>query len=211
MKTLAVFGASGKTGRFVVEQALKKGYAVRALVRDPSRVAKSGPQFQVIQGDATNSANVEETIKGSDAVISVIGGAKNSPPDIKLLSAKYILAAMSKQGVKRFLRLASAPLGVPGEGDRASLGQKLMAGMIKSMMKAMVEDELKSAELIRSSAVEWTLVRAPMLNDNPGKSDCKVGALGSVGNKVSRETVAIFMLNEVEKGQYMRKSPLVSD
>ena len=63
----------------------------------------------MIQGDLTDPAKVEETVRGTDAVLSVIGAAKGSPRDIKAVATRNIDAAMKKNGVKRVIRLASAP------------------------------------------------------------------------------------------------------
>jgi putative NADH-flavin reductase len=82
MSTIAIFGASGQTGRHLTEQALKQGYAVKALVRNPARLTTHDPNLKVIQGDLTDPAQVEETVRGTDAVLNVIGAAKGSPSDI---------------------------------------------------------------------------------------------------------------------------------
>jgi putative NADH-flavin reductase len=212
MKTLAVFGASGRTGRELVKHAIDRGYAVRALARDPAKIPAASPNLQIIKGDATNAVNVEETIKGADAVISVLGMVKGSAPDLKVVSTGYIVDAMKKHGVKRFLKMASAPFGVPGEGDKPTFGQKLMTGLVKVMMKAPVEDDVKSCEQLTASDVDWTIVRAPMLTSaSLGKSEYKIGSLGNSGGKVSRASVAAFILDELEKGQFIQKSPLVSN
>jgi len=50
MKTIAVFGASGNTGKPLTEMALKDGYAVKALVHTPARLDLQHPNLQVIQG-----------------------------------------------------------------------------------------------------------------------------------------------------------------
>lgn len=49
---IAIFGASGRTGRPLVEQALEAGHEVRALVRDPSKLTESHGRLAVIRGDA---------------------------------------------------------------------------------------------------------------------------------------------------------------
>ncbi len=119
---------------------------------------------------------------------------------------------MQRKGVKRSLRLASAPVGVRGEGDDPTVGQKLTAGLMKLLAGAMVNDELKASEDVRSSSVECTLVRAPMLADTLYSERYRVGSLDkNSGRKVSRATIAQFILDEIENGKYMRKSPLVTD
>jgi hypothetical protein len=110
------------------------------------------------------------------------------------------------------IRLASAPFGVTGEGDDPTVGQKLLTGLVKLFAGSMVNDERKASEDVRHSSVEWTLVRAPILTDAPYPGKYQVGSLGrKSGRKVSRATIAQFILDEIEKGKYIRKSPLVTD
>jgi nucleoside-diphosphate-sugar epimerase len=211
VRALAIFGASGKTGRELVIQAIDRGYAIRALARDPARVTNAGPKVSVIAGDATDPAKVEETIKGTGAVVTVLGMAKGSAPDVKVMSTRHIVAAMQKLGVKRVIKMASAPFGVPGEGDKPGFGQKLMTGLVTVLMKAPVEDDLRSCAELRSSGLDWTIVRAPMLTSAPLGEPYRVGSYGNSVGKVSRASVAAFILDELEKDVYIRKSPLVSN
>ena len=212
MKTIAVFGATGKTGKELVRQAIDRGYSIRALVRNPAKIETAETNVHIIQGDVMDSGKVEETIRGAEAVLNVLGGAKGSAPDLKVVSTGHIVSAMQKQGVKRILKMASAPFGVPGEGDKPSFGQKLMARMVKIMAKAPVIDDVISCEQLRKSPVDWTIIRAPMLTNKPlSTSRYRIGSLGNSGNSVSRASVAAFLLDELENGQYIRKSPLVSN
>jgi hypothetical protein len=54
---LAVFGASGRTGRPLVERALAEGHTVRALVRTPTKVGIQDARLELIQGDATDAVS----------------------------------------------------------------------------------------------------------------------------------------------------------
>ena len=73
MKSIAVFGATGKTGKEAVYQALKKGYKVVALARDPSKllyprgstpekgdVPFVDPNLTVFKGSVTDPASVRQ-------------------------------------------------------------------------------------------------------------------------------------------------------
>ncbi|GEM_PF-1952313 len=45
-------------------------------------------------------------------------------------------AAMNKLGVKRYIRIASAPFGVLDDGETPALGQRILSGIIKALMAA---------------------------------------------------------------------------
>ena len=212
MSTVAVLGATGRTGRIFVQEAVTRGHTVKALVRNVNALQDFPQGVHVIQGDATDESSLQQLIEGADVVVSLLGQTKGSSSDLKVKSTRLSLSIMQRKGVKRFFRLASAPIGVRGEGDDPTLGQKLLAGLAKLLGGAMVNDELKASEDVRSSSVAWTLVRAPILADTPYPGKYQVGSLGrKSGRRVSRATLAQFILDEMEKGSYIRKSPLVTD
>ena len=212
MSTVAVLGATGRTGRIFVQEAVRRGHIVKALVRNID-AKKDFPQgVNVIQGDATDESSLQQLIEGADVVVSLLGQAKGSSSDLKVKSTRLSLSIMQRKGVKRFLRLASAPFGVTGEGDEPTGGQRLMTGLVKLFAGSLVNDERKASEDVRHSSVEWTLVRAPILTDTPYPGKYQVGSLGrKSGRRVSRATIAQFILDEIENGKHIRKSPLVTD
>ncbi len=212
MSTVAVLGATGRTGRIFVQEAVRRGHTVKAFVRNVN-ARKDFPQgVNVIQGDATDESSLQQLIEGADVVVSLLGQAKGSSSDLKVKSTRLSLSIMQRKGVKRFLRLASAPFGVTGEGDEPTGGQRLMTGLVKLFAGSLVNDERKASEDVRHSSVEWTLVRAPILTDTPYPGKYQVGSLGrKSGRRVSRATIAQFILDEIENGKHIRKSPLVTD
>ena len=212
MKTIAVFGASGNTGKPFIEMALKDGYTVKALVRTPTKLGFQHPDLQVIRGDLTDSAKVEETIYGTDAVVSLIGAASGSPNNIKVIATEHIVAAMQKNNVKRFIRLGSAPFGVFVEGDKLNFGQRLRASLARTMMGTIVDDERQSVRLTEQSDLDWTVVRAPFLTTQPPKGTYRVGHLGiDAGRSITRNDLAAFVLEELKNAKYIRQLPLVSN
>jgi putative NADH-flavin reductase len=70
---LVIFGASGGTGRQLVEQALAQGDLVTAFVRDPVKLPLTHPNLRITQGDALRYDTVEPAVAGQDAVLSALG------------------------------------------------------------------------------------------------------------------------------------------
>lgn len=212
MKTIAVFGAAGNTGKPFTEMALKDGYAVKALVRTPAKLGLQHPNLQVIQGDLTDSAKVEETIRGTDAVVSLIAGSASSPKDIKTIAVRHIVDAMQKNNMRRYIVLGSAPYGVFAEGDKLNFGRRLMASLAKTLRRDRVDDERQSIRLTEQSELDWTVVRAPFLNNQPPKDNYRVVHLGiDAGNSITRTDLAAFVLDELKNAKYIRQMPLVSN
>jgi hypothetical protein len=70
---LLIFGATGGTGRALVEQALEQGHVVTAFARDPAKVRTTHKNLHVVKGDVSNYGSVDAAINGQDAVLSALG------------------------------------------------------------------------------------------------------------------------------------------
>lgn len=214
MRTIAVFGASGRTGKQFTELALKNEYAVKALVRNVSRLGTQHSNLQVIQGDALNPIDVKQTIDETEAVIDLIGPGKGkgSPPELQRTATRSILDAMRQQHVKRIVVLASLPFGILDPRDRPSFIHKSMMFMAKRLMGAMVQDAREHIQWIIQTELDWTVVRAPSLNDEPLRGNYRVGYLDAkTGKSIARSDVAAFMLDVLMNNKYVRQMPLLSN
>ena len=94
---LLIFGATGGTGRKLVEQALEQGHAVTAFARDPGKVKTTHLNLTVVKGDILEPASVTAAVQGQDSVLSALG--------IKLPMGTLILLLVTGQVVSRGLSL----------------------------------------------------------------------------------------------------------
>ena len=215
MSTIAVFGATGRSGLPLVRKALEEGYQVSALVRNPQKMTIVHPHLTVIQGEALDPRSVNETIANSDGVISVLGQDKASLPDFQTRATQLIVDVMKQQGVRRLISLTGGGVrdvanDKPGFMDNAIVFiMKNVAG--KGARQALF-DGISHAELIKKSGLDWTIVRGPMLTEDPAKGSYKVGYVGTVpGIKLTRTDLADFIIKEFETGQHLHKMPFVTN
>ena len=207
---LAVFGATGKTGKQLVEQALKAGHEVTVLVRTPSKLTLQSPKLTVVQGDVLNQVGVDKVVQGSDAVISVIGQTKGSPQDTQTVAISNIIAAMNKYGVKRLVSLTGA--GVDDPHDRPKFANHLIKLALKLMAGHVLQDAVNHAEVIHKSNLDWVIVRGPRLNEGPYTGKYRVGWVGvNTSARISRADLADFILKQTTDTTYLRQAPMVSD
>lgn len=207
---LAIFGATGRTGKPLVNQALKAGHEVVALVRTPSKLAIQNPKLTVLQGDAMTPADVDKVVQGSDAIISVLGQAKDSPRDMQTVAITIIIAAMNKYGIKRLVSLTGA--GVDDPRDRPKFANHLIKLALKMMSGHVLKDAENHADAIRKSNLDWVIVRGPMLTDGPHTGNYHVGWVGvNTGSRISRANLADFILKQTTDTTYLRQAPMVSD
>ena len=211
MKTIALLGGSGRTGQHFLQQALAQDYAVRALVRTPSKVNADADaaSLELIQGDVLNYADVLETVKGADLVVSLFGHVKDSPAWLQTDGTRNILRAMQEQGVERIISLSGG--GLPYEQDQPKFADKAIRFVMKVAVPKVLNDAVKHAEVLRDSDRMWTVVRGPRLTDKPKRGDYRVGWVGvNAGTKVGRADLADFVLRLVEDTQYDGQMPFVS-
>jgi putative NADH-flavin reductase len=206
---IVVFGASGGTGNHVVRQALETGHQVTAFVRNPEKLGIEHPNLVVCQGDVMHGGKVEQAISGQDAVISTLGSTRPPVPGMMETAAKNIVSTMQKHGVKRLISTTGA--GVRDPQDQPKLFDKVMKALLTVMAKDVLQDSEANVNLIRASDLAWTIVRFPRLVDGQHTGKYWVGYLGKdSGSKLSRADAADFILRELEKGEYVRKAPIVS-
>jgi putative NADH-flavin reductase len=206
---LTIFGATGKTGRHVVEQALAEGHEVTAFVRDAAKLDLHHERLRILQGDVTDAVRMREAVRGQDAVISVLGQTKTSSKDMLTVAARNLVPSMQEAGVRRLVTLVGA--GVPDERDTGSLGRTFMRGLMKLVARHVLEDAERHAEIVRASELAWTLVRPPRLTDGPKQGEYQTGYLQLGGtHSIARADVADFMLKLATDGRYVREAPMVS-
>lgn len=84
--TIALFGATGQTGRHVLNHALAQGHAVRALARDPGKLRVDADRLTVVAGDFDNIPALEETVRGATHVICCAGGTYGKGYDTGMMT-----------------------------------------------------------------------------------------------------------------------------
>lgn len=189
---LLVLGATGGTGRLVVEQALAAGHSVTALVRSPEKLATSQPNLRVVTGSATDPQSVAGALEGADAVISTLGGGGSVIAD----STTAIVAAARQTGVRRVVVLSSWLV----QRDRMSPVLRLATGIA---MKGLIKDKSAGEQLLRQSDLDWTIVYASVLGDGPatGSTVLPESAGWSLSQRISRVDVAACLIQAATSPQ----------
>ena len=206
---LAIFGATGRTGRHLLEQALEAGHEVRALARDPQRLPDGARAVDVVEGDALDAAHVAKTIAGTEAVLSALGHARDSPPDLLTRFTENAIAAMLEEGPRRLVVLTGA--GVRDEHDEPKLVDRAYGATLKLTSRKLLDDSTAMVRRLEESDLDWVVVRAPRLVEGPRTDGYNVGFVGRLsGVRANRGEVADFMLRQIEGDAWLGRAPLVS-
>lgn len=203
---ITVFGATGGTGKQVVEQALAAGHHVTALVRDPAKLAINNPALTVRRGNVLEPEDVFNAVSGAEAVIVSLGSTANNPDGVVAKGTANVVDAMQKAGVARLIVVTS--LGVGESKDQVPFFFKaLMATALRKTM----QDKEAQEKLVKASGLDWTIVRPGGLTDGPRTGQYRYGLDPKlVAGQVSRADVAEFVLKQLTDTQFLRKAPAIT-
>jgi len=204
---IAVFGGTGKTGQHLVQQSLDGGHEVVMLARNPATFTIQNPNLTVLQGDILDTERVEATIQGVAAVMSVLGPRSNKPEFVISRGTDHILNAMKRHNVQRII--ISAGAGVRDPLDKPKFIDHLFGFLLNLLSKNAVEDMKQVVAKVRHSDRDWSVIRVPMLTDQPSQGTLKIGYVGDITSRLSRADMAAFMLQQLDDDTYLKKAPAI--
>lgn len=207
MKML-ILGATGPTGRHVVDFALNAGDTVTVLVRQPAAMVDLADKVKVRVGDATSRTDLAQAMASQDVVVSALGRSTSMRADgLFTRAAAALLDAAKESGVSRLVWLSS--FGVGATFKSASPLQKF----IYSMLRNLYANKELSERGIRSSTLDWTLVYPTMLTHGEAKGAYVAGdRLPMKGNpSISRADVAHFLHHAAHTDEWVRRDAVITD
>lgn len=205
---ITVLGATGATGRLVVEQALARGDEVVAYVRNPQGL-QARPGLQVVAGQLSDTPALQAAIAGSDAVLSCLGTQEKKNVDLMQKSVPLIIQAMQGAQVQRLVLMSAY-----GVGETARTASLVARIAYKLVVGPVYRDKERSEALLAGSGLKWTGVYPVILTDGP-LADADVRPLSQVHKvaglpKVSRASVARALLDAAADDRTIGQKLVVS-
>ena len=209
---LAIFGANGATGRLLTERALTSGYAVTALLRDPSAFPYRD-RVRVVQGSAFDPAAIAETLAQSTAVLSALGAKSLRREDVLERAVPLLVAAMQTQGPRRLIVLGSAGA-LPTALDKQPAWRRSIVQNIvyNTFLKWPVASQVAQYRILSQSTLDWTMVMPPMLLNVAGRGAFRIDgeALPRNASRIARPDVADFMMAQLTSMHWFRKGVYIA-
>ena len=147
---IAIVGSTGRTGRHLLEQGLKRGHTITAFTRRPQELQGVQGLETVVHGDGLKLEDVRRTVQGQDAVISIAGSE-----DV----TRNIITAMQEAGVRRLICVSAYPI--------AATRPWLLLKIVKTIFRKPYAGLARMEQAIFISGLDWTIVRPPQLKDGP--------------------------------------------
>ena len=197
---LVVLGATGGTGRRLVDQAIHRGHEVVAYVRRPAAVEKR-PGVYVVGGELTHAGALTAALTGADAVLCAIGptGVKDLfGTDLMRRTLPVLSDAMTAAGVRRLVLMSAY-----GVGDTAASASRMVTILFATVVRSLYRDkQLAESRLARAGLDVTTVYPTALTNEPPGEAadvrDVTTVSRVSGMPKISRAAVATAMLDAVE-------------
>ncbi|OSZ79774.1 hypothetical protein CAP36_00475 [Chitinophagaceae bacterium IBVUCB2] len=214
---ILILGATGRTGKHILEQTLHKGYIVHVLVRDRSKIHLVHNQLHIFEGSPADITAIEKAMKDCEAVLSALNISRTSdfpwaglrtPKDFLSDTMNKIIAVCNKLGCKRII--VTTAWGV-------NESKKEIPGWFRwfienSNIKYPYRDHGLLEELLKASSLDWTIIRPAGLINSSKEKKVKVSfnGLPKPGLTISRRNVARFMVAALEEHAYIKELPTIS-
>ena len=212
MAKVLIIGASRGIGLETVRAALRAGHGVRALARSAATIPIQNPGLDKVSGDALDSDTMRKALEDVEVVIQTLG-VDFSPRAIFegttlfSQSTRILVDAMKDAGVKRLIAVTGL-----GAGDSRGHGGFLYDAVVFPLLLKRVYDDKDVQEwVIRSSGLDWTIVRPGLLTSRSATGryrvlttpkDWRVGV-------ISRADVADFLVRQIDDRALIGTTPLL--
>lgn len=212
---VVVFGASGATGRLIVEELAQLPVSITAVVRPGSEVKlPSHSGTKIAKGSPTDINFLKQIIRKGDIVISALGqnratrspwAAMKSPIDILENSTKAILEVADANEVARFIYLSA--YGVGKDWGKLPWWMRLIINT--SNVKYAYRDHGKAEVVISQHSTTSTILKPVILvdgNEYCAPVEIEHGAPTSALAKINRRAIAKYIVNGISKEDFLNFS-----
>lgn len=209
MKVLLI-GATGNLGRPLLRELLARGHEVAVLVRDPAPLREEFPDIPATAGDAFDRATVAAAAAGNDAIVSSVAMRDEPQRGRSAVELTRTLADVATEQGLRWLSMGGAGslLVAPGQQFVDSPEFPDAARPESLAFRAALEELKQNAP----DGLQWTVLSPPVFIDPEGE---RTGTFRTGGDdllraadgvsRISRQDLAVAMVDELESGAHPRR------
>lgn len=201
---VVLFGASGMIGSRVLDELVRRGHSVIAVVRHPEKV-KPADEVTVTQGDVTRPADVAAAAKDADAAVSAYSPPPTDPGMISD-AARALIAGLNEAGVKRLIVVGGA-----GSLEVAPGVQLVDTPSFPPAWMAIALAHRDVLPVLKESDLDWSYFSpAAMIEPGQRTGRFRLGGTRLIANdhgesKISAEDYAVALVDELEKSRHLRQ------
>ena len=213
---ILVYGATGKVGTHVVDEALQRGHTVTAVSRDPSRIQKQHPNLTAARGDLLDADSIASLGAGKDVVIisgrGILGKSKRPEDALQRVALEKVVNVLREVegGAPRLIHVGGA--GTLEVAPGVIYADKIPKLFVPKSLEAEIQGQVLALEYLRTvTDVDWTYA-TPAKNFTNGKrtGEFRIGGDVALVNKngrsrISRADFAVALIDEAEKADHVQK------
>jgi len=210
--TIAVVGATGRTGREVVKQALNRGHAVKAIARRPDEIKIQHGGLTLESADVLDQDRVIAALTGCDSVISALGiGASRKPTVIYSQGVENELVGMDKNGIGKIAVISAVPVG--SKKGLPFMARRVGIPILRTLFGPTYVDMRLMEDKLQVSQVDWTVLRPGRLIAKHAKGEYRLDTdtLPSKGQSITCADLATALLDAVDHDDLRRKIAYVAN
>jgi uncharacterized protein YbjT (DUF2867 family) len=187
---ITVIGATGRTGRHVVNEGLRRGYEITAFTRRPEALPDPSGLAAVVPGDGRDPDAVRRAVTNADAVIAIVTAGTRKGPHPAAAVSRVLSRAMAQQGVRRLVVTSVYPI----VADRP----RLPVAVLRLVFASAYADVAEMEAIVSGSSLDWTIVRLNRLTDKPARGGIRTSrGLLDRPSAMSRADAATTLLDIV--------------
>lgn len=213
---ILVYGATGKIGSLVVDEALQRGHVVTAVSRDTSRITKQHENLAAVQGDLLDADSIAELATGKDIIITsvrgIVGKKKKAENTIQWLAVENVVDVLRTMDdpAPRLIHVGGA--GTLEVAPGVLYADKIPRILLPKALEAEIQGQVLALEYLRTvSDVQWSY--ATPAKNFTNKERTGVFRIGGDQlmedergkSRISRADFAVALIDEAERAEHINK------
>jgi putative NADH-flavin reductase len=211
---IAIFGASGYSGKEILQLALAKNYEVTVLTRSISSIKINHPHLKIIEGNVLDANTVKEVLQNQEAVIQCLGvGGKGDGKPTTFISdaTKVIVKEMENANINRLIAMSNI-----GAGNSIAFQPRIFRHVIlpyfMKWLKVIIDDKNRMEPIIMNSNLNWTIVRCPNITSKPQKGKITASLDGkNLKLSITNADTANFIMQQLNDKRFINQAPSISN
>ncbi len=209
MSHLVILGASGKTGRHLVQQALDAGHTVTAVVRDPDAFPPRHERLTVLQADVTNGPSLRVLRAGPevDHLVVALGSRELWGNTVRSEGTAHGVGVFAHGDARPRVWVISAA-GVGDSWEQLGVVGKLFARLL---LPSVMKEHARQEEVVRASGLPFTILRASGLADGDAPGGYQVVERGKLPRtSIERAALATCLLDHLDDEAWLGRALTVT-
>ncbi|MGN8055949.1 NAD(P)-dependent oxidoreductase [Pedobacter sp. 22163] len=205
---IALIGATGKAGTYILKALLAQNISVKVLIRNPEKLQVHHASLEIVIGDVKDAETVHALIGGCDIVVSALGmGQPASEKTIFTQSTGNILKAMEAIHLKRYIVITGINVNTPA--DKKDAKNQFATQWMYDNYPVSTADRQKEYDLLTESDLDWTLIRLPLIMQTREQTPVSTSLVNCDGEEINASNLAQFIIEQLGEKTFVKQAPFI--